>query len=62
MDLFDGTPVLDIKPYRPDYRASDFRVPGWSCTTAGVKSDRPRPTSVAGFRKEVLHYDGPQLI
>ncbi len=29
LDLFDGTPVLDIKPYRPDYRASDFRVPGW---------------------------------
>ncbi len=29
LDLFDGTPVLDIKPYRPDYRASEFRVPGW---------------------------------
>lgn len=29
LDLFDGTPVLDIKPYRPDYRAEDFRVPAW---------------------------------
>jgi tRNA-Thr(GGU) m(6)t(6)A37 methyltransferase TsaA len=29
LDLFDGTPVLDIKPYRPDYRASEFRVPDW---------------------------------
>ncbi len=29
LDLFDGTPVLDIKPYRPNYRASEFRVPDW---------------------------------
>ncbi|MEM0375301.1 MAG: tRNA (N6-threonylcarbamoyladenosine(37)-N6)-methyltransferase TrmO [Nitrososphaerota archaeon] len=29
LDLFDGTPVLDIKPYRPDYRAEDFKIPAW---------------------------------
>ncbi|MCS7126783.1 MAG: tRNA (N6-threonylcarbamoyladenosine(37)-N6)-methyltransferase TrmO [Thaumarchaeota archaeon] len=29
LDLFDGTPVLDIKPYRSDYRAREFRVPEW---------------------------------
>ncbi|MEN3047836.1 MAG: tRNA (N6-threonylcarbamoyladenosine(37)-N6)-methyltransferase TrmO [Candidatus Caldarchaeales archaeon] len=29
LDLFDGTPVLDIKPYRSDYRANEFRVSEW---------------------------------
>jgi len=27
LDYFDGTPVLDIKPYRGDYRVDTFRVP-----------------------------------
>lgn len=29
LDLFDGTPVVDIKPYRPDYRAESYRFPDW---------------------------------
>ncbi|MCS7117863.1 MAG: tRNA (N6-threonylcarbamoyladenosine(37)-N6)-methyltransferase TrmO [Thaumarchaeota archaeon] len=29
LDLFDGTPVLDIKPYRSDYRANQYSVPKW---------------------------------
>ena len=29
LDYFDGTPVLDIKPYGPNYRADDFRLPDW---------------------------------
>jgi tRNA-Thr(GGU) m(6)t(6)A37 methyltransferase TsaA len=29
LDVFDGTPILDIKGYQPDYRAEDFSVPGW---------------------------------
>ncbi|MEM1952829.1 MAG: tRNA (N6-threonylcarbamoyladenosine(37)-N6)-methyltransferase TrmO [Candidatus Caldarchaeum sp.] len=29
LDLFDGTPVIDIKPYRPDYRAENYRYPDW---------------------------------
>lgn len=29
LDLFDGTPVLDIKPYQPQYRAEDYSLPGW---------------------------------
>jgi len=29
LDCFDGTPVLDIKPYRPDYRAEDFDLADW---------------------------------
>lgn len=29
LDLFDGTPVVDIKPYRPDYRAESYTYPDW---------------------------------
>lgn len=29
LDFFDGTPVLDIKTYRGQYRADDFTVPQW---------------------------------
>jgi tRNA (Thr-GGU) A37 N-methylase len=29
LDFFDQTPILDIKGYRPQYRAEEFSVPGW---------------------------------
>jgi tRNA-Thr(GGU) m(6)t(6)A37 methyltransferase TsaA len=29
LDCFDGTPVLDIKPYTADYRAEAYRLPEW---------------------------------
>jgi len=29
LDFFDRTPVLDIKGYRPNYRADDFTLPEW---------------------------------
>lgn len=30
LDIVDGTPVLDIKPYTPEYdRVTDGRVPAW---------------------------------
>ena len=29
LDYFDGTPVLDIKPYGPDRRVDDFTLPEW---------------------------------
>lgn len=29
LDCFDGTPVLDIKPYRGDYRAEDYQLADW---------------------------------
>jgi tRNA-Thr(GGU) m(6)t(6)A37 methyltransferase TsaA len=29
LDLFDGTPVLDIKPYREDYRTEYYDVAEW---------------------------------
>lgn len=29
LDCFDGTPVLDIKPYRGDYRAEVYELPEW---------------------------------
>ena len=29
LDFFDGTPILDIKGYRPQYRADEFSLPDW---------------------------------
>lgn len=29
LDLFDGTPVLDIKGYGPGYRAENYTLPHW---------------------------------
>jgi len=29
LDLFDGTPVLDIKPYTPSRRIEDLQLPTW---------------------------------
>jgi tRNA-Thr(GGU) m(6)t(6)A37 methyltransferase TsaA len=29
IDLFDGTPVIDIKPYQSDYQVSEYTVPEW---------------------------------
>lgn len=30
VDLYDGTPVLDLKPYRSDYQAASHVVPAWA--------------------------------
>jgi tRNA-Thr(GGU) m(6)t(6)A37 methyltransferase TsaA len=29
LDFFDGTPILDIKGYRPQYRSENYTVPEW---------------------------------
>jgi tRNA-Thr(GGU) m(6)t(6)A37 methyltransferase TsaA len=29
IDLFDGTPVIDIKAYQPDYEAKKYSMPEW---------------------------------
>jgi tRNA-Thr(GGU) m(6)t(6)A37 methyltransferase TsaA len=29
LDFLDGTPILDIKGYRPQYRADDYTLPDW---------------------------------
>ncbi|MEM2196995.1 MAG: tRNA (N6-threonylcarbamoyladenosine(37)-N6)-methyltransferase TrmO [Nitrososphaerota archaeon] len=29
LDLFEGTPVLDIKPYTPSRRIEEIRLPAW---------------------------------
>jgi len=29
LDCFDGTPVLDVKAYRGDYRAESYHFPQW---------------------------------
>jgi len=35
LDFFDRTPILDIKGYRPNYRADDFTLPDWFRNLAG---------------------------
>ena len=37
LDFFDGTPILDIKGYRSQYRTDDFTVPEWFRMLAGAK-------------------------
>ena len=27
--FYDGTPVLDVKDYRPQYRAENYTLPEW---------------------------------
>ena len=29
LDLYNGTPVLDLKPYTPDRRVEDLKLPSW---------------------------------
>ena len=29
LDLFDKTPVLDIKPYQSIYRTNQYKLPDW---------------------------------
>lgn len=29
LDYFDGTPVVDIKPYQSSYRVNDYTMPDW---------------------------------
>lgn len=29
LDYFEGTPVIDIKPYGPNYRVPEFKLPDW---------------------------------
>lgn len=29
IDLFDGTPVIDIKAYQPDYKVDQYSLPRW---------------------------------
>ena len=29
IDLFDGTPIVDIKPYQPDYHVDEYAMPDW---------------------------------
>ena len=29
LDLFDGTPVLDLKPYQASYRVDKYDLPSW---------------------------------
>lgn len=40
LEYFDGTPVLDIKPYLSAYRTDEFRVPSWM-TELAAKAGLP---------------------
>jgi tRNA (adenine37-N6)-methyltransferase len=37
LDFFDGTPILDIKGYRPQYRADNYTMPDWFRNLADEK-------------------------
>lgn len=42
LEFFDGTPVLDIKPYQAGYRVDEYRLPKWNtdlALKAGLSSD-----------------------
>jgi tRNA (adenine37-N6)-methyltransferase len=34
LEFFDGTPVLDIKPYQSGYRVDQYKLPGWNTELA----------------------------
>ena len=40
LDFFDGTPILDIKGYRPQYRVENYTLPEWfgnlACTMGQI--------------------------
>ena len=39
LDFFDGTPILDIKGYQPNYRADESSLPEWYLKLAGERGD-----------------------
>ena len=40
LDLFDGTPVIDIKPYTPDRVVKDYYLPKWYTELLNKVRDR----------------------
>jgi len=34
LEYFDGTPILDIKPYQAGYRAEEYKIPRWNTELA----------------------------
>jgi len=45
LDYFDGTPVLDIKPYQAGYRVEEYRLPRWA-TELALKAGLPPSESL----------------
>jgi len=45
LDYFDGTPVLDIKPYQAGYRVAEYRLPRWA-TELALKAGLPSSESL----------------
>jgi len=48
LDLFDGTPVLDLKPYTPDRAVRKIRLPAW------YEKLKKRVAEVSGVRNPKL--------
>jgi len=45
LEYYDGTPVLDIKPYQAGYRTEEFNVPNWN-TELSRKARLPPSESI----------------
>ena len=45
LEYFDGTPILDLKPYQTGYRADEFKLPKWN-TELSKKARLPPTESV----------------
>jgi tRNA (adenine37-N6)-methyltransferase len=45
LDFFDGTPILDIKPYQGLYHSDEYQVPRWVSELA-TRAGLPRTDSV----------------
>jgi len=41
LDLFDGTPVIDVKPYTPFRRVEDLKVPEWYAKIIALVGKEP---------------------
>ena len=59
VDLLDGTPILDMKPYVPEFDArTDARI-GWYASATRkdeqVKSDKPVQLNRMHTWREILH-------
>ena len=55
LDYFDGTPVLDIKPYNEHYRVDTFREPNWYSSLrerAGESEPPPESEPHKGIPRE----------
>lgn len=52
LEYFDGTPIVDIKPYLAAYRTDEYTVPTWVTElTSKVGLPPPKPAKGASSRQ-----------